>query len=257
MSEKSNNPLDMLYQIYSDLWPAEKRPSFLRPEKKEPAENAAEKQPAPNPLKPLPYAYGLPVWSAQPAAEEAKEEKPAEEAPKPEEKPQIPPFEEYWRRADERVDWTEVLTHAQPNDGETDPEEWAFLHDRAEKVLSGDIAAYAEVLQHADPLADLRRYAESVAVRASGSDRAEVTFVARSLGDDTDRVEEHRLLAGLALRCARDVLALLPVNEVAVGGSLPGGPELLVVYPRDPLRKARFGFIDPVAFAESMGGCFR
>ena len=38
---------------------------------------------------------------------------------------------------------------------------------------------------------------------------------------------------------------------------LPGGPSLDVVYPRDPLRKARFGFIDPVAFAESLGGSFR
>ena len=247
MSEKSTNPLDMLYQICSDLWPADKRPSFLN------AVNAsgnpkAESKPADPASRPVQTgAFGLPV---RPAPE------PSQEETKPEE-PQIPPFEEYWRRADERVDWTEVLTHAEPNDGETAPEVWHFLHERAKKVLSGDTSAYAEVLRFADPLADLRRYAESVTVRAAGSDRAEVGFTAIALGDDTDRVEEHRLLAGLALRCARDVLSLLPVNEVAVRGELPGGPTLDVVYPRDPLRKARFGFIDPVAFAEQLGGTFR
>lgn len=236
MSEKSSNPLDVLYQIYSDLWPADKRPSFFRTEAKDAGENAAA-------VKPVPQPQEQPAQAVEPPAEEAK--------------PEIPPFEEYWRRADERVDWTEVLTHSRPNDGVTDPAVWTFLHDRAQQVLSGDIGAYAEVLRYADPLADLRQYAESVSVQAAGSNRAEVAFTARSIGENTDRVEEHRLLAGLALRCARDVLALLPVNEVAVRGSLPGGPALDVVYPRDPLRKARFGFIDPVSFAVSLGGVFR
>ena len=231
---KPRNPLDMLYQIVGDLWPHDYVPKPSEPE-----------EPAPAP-------------TAAPAAKpEAKPEETATDAlyavPAPPPEPAAPPFEEYWRRADERVEWTEVLTRRHSPDGLTDPSIWAFLHERAERVLSGDTAAYGEILQRIDPLSDLKPYAASVTVSAPDSDRAEVRFEAR--GDRvTDSVGERRLLAGLALRCARDVLALLPVNEVRVEGSVPDGASLCVTYQRDPLRKARFGFIDPVAFAEEMGG---
>lgn len=225
---KRRNPLDMLYQIVGDLWPKD----YVPPVSAEPA--------APDPAPETPEEAPAPAPAPVPATPKA---------------PAPPPFEEYWRRADERVEWTQALMSPDSPDGLTDPKRWRFLHDHAERVLRGDIAAYADVLRYADPLGDLKPYAGSVTVSAADSDHVRVTFTARP---DllTDAVDARRLLAGLALRCARDVLALLPVNSVAVEGSLPEGDSLRVEYQRDPLRKARFGFIDPVDFALEQGGIF-
>ena len=224
---KRRSPLDMLYEIVGDLWPKD----YVPPE---PGKREAAEEPAPAGKAETPEA--APVPAAPP-------------------KPVPPPFEEYWRRADERVEWTQALMSPDSPDGLTDPGLWRFLHDHAERVLRGDTAAYAEVLRHVDPLADLKPYAGSVTVSAPDSDRVRVRFTARP---DllTGTVDARRLLAGLALRCARDVLALLPVNAVAVEGCLPEGDSLSVEYQRDPLRKARFGFIDPVDFALEQGGAF-
>ena len=225
---KRRNPLDMLYEIVGDLWPKDYVPPAAKEEPVKPAEESKHKN----------------AQTAAPAAV------PAVPAP-----PSPPPFEEYWRRADERVEWTQALMNPTSPDGLTSPDLWRFPHEHAERVLQGDITAYAEVLRHADPLGDLKPYAGSVTVSAADSDLVRVHFTARP---DllTDAVDARRLLAGLALRCARDVLALLPVNAVAVEGSLPEGDSLRVTYLRDPLRKARFGFIDPVTFALEQGGEF-
>ncbi len=214
-----SNPLDMLYQIVNDLWPA------------------GGTVPAP----------------AQSAGSEAKTEaQPQQTAPAAAKPPEAPPFEEFWRRADERVDWTEALLHEKPGSFHPFPELWAAFHRFAPKVLEGDLGAYAEVLRLANPLSDLKPYAERFTVSAPDADTAEVSFDALPCG-----VEDKRLLAGLALRCARDVLALLPVKAVTVHGRLPGGVSLDVTYPYLSLRKAQFGFIDPVSYAEEMGCTFR
>ena len=227
---KRRSPLDMLYEIVGDLWPKDYVPQAPKGEPEKDTEPVATED--------------APATVSEPVAVPA--------APK---KPAPPPFEEYWRRADERVEWTQALMNPDSPDGLTDPKRWRFLHEHAERVLRGDIAAYAEVLRHADPLGDLKPYAGTVTVSAADSDLVRVCFTARPdlLSEASDA---RRLLAGLALRCARDVLALLPVNAVSVEGSLPEGDSLKVTYLRDPLRKARFGFIDPVDFALEQGGVF-
>ena len=53
-----------------------------------------------------------------------------------------------------------------------------------------------------------------------------------------------------------DVLAILPVLEVRVHGDLPDGEALDVTYPFESLRKAQFGYIDPVAYAQELGCVF-
>jgi hypothetical protein len=222
-NDQLRNPLDMLYQIVNDLWPGEGVPA--------PAAAAAEEKSKPS--------------SAAP------EKKKTEAKPAEKKAPSAPPFEEFWRRADERVDWTGVLLSQKPTDDSLSPDEWAAFHERAERVLEGDISAYAEVLQIANPLSDLKPYATHVSVAAQDPDTAEVSFEALPC-----KVEEKRLLAGLALRCARDVLALLPIKAVSVHGTLPGGASLEVTYPYHSLRKVQFSFIDPVAYAEEMGCAF-
>ncbi len=225
---RPRNPLDMLYQIVGDLWPSDYVPPVLQLGNE--GETAAAEKPAQ-------------ANAAAPSHEVLYETTSAA--------PAVPPFEEYWRRADERVEWTEALLNPESHDGLTDPERWRFLHEKAERVLAGDTQAYAEVLQTVDPLADLKPFAQSVTVSAADSDTVRVAFTALEAQTDA-----RRLLAGLALRCARDVLALLPVSAVEVEGRIPEGLTLTVTFQRDPLRKARFGFLDPVEFAEEQGGIF-
>ena len=234
------NPLDMLYQIVGELWPADKQGA--KPETA-PAEDAQPAVPAGNAGAEAPAAEKKP---AAPAAERKPEkaEKPA--------KPAVPPFEEFWRRADERVEWTELLHRLAPEAGGMAASRWAYLRERAKAVLAGDLNAYAEVLRFCDPLSDLRPYAGEVTVSAPDADRAVVTFTAHP----AEGVDAERLLAGLALRCARDVLALLPVVQVDVTGKLDSGETLTVTYPYSSLRKAAFGFIDPARYARELGGTF-
>ena len=78
---------------------------------------------------------------AAPASEEAPAE-PVQEEKKEPEKPSFPPFEEFWKLADESVDWTDALSYAQPKEEDADPELWAFFHEKAEKVLDGDLPTY-------------------------------------------------------------------------------------------------------------------
>ena len=224
---KNQNPLDMLYQIVNDLWAKDVRTAQKM------NETLRTTSPVPQPV----GAASVPT--------------PAPARPAPQKAPAPPPFEEFWRRADERIDWTEVLLRTTPNDGITTAAQWTFLHERAERVLSGDLAAYAEVLQERNPLADLAPYAGHVTVSAPTPDQAQVSFAALE-----NTVEPQRLLSGLALRCARDVLALLPVREVQVHGEHPDGTTMDVTYPYDSLRKAQFGYIDPVAYAEELGCTF-
>lgn len=57
------------------------------------------------------------------------------------------PFTELWKVADEPIDWTEVVSSPIPTDGLVSAEKWALYRQYADKVLSGDTAAYLGVLK--------------------------------------------------------------------------------------------------------------
>ena len=103
----------------------------------------------------------MPVATETPAAP-AQQSKPA---PRPQEKPGTD-IRNLWKTADETIDWTDALSHSTPTDGLTGPKMWAFYHKHAEKVLAGDLNAYTEVLQKANPLGELTEYAEGISMRA-------------------------------------------------------------------------------------------
>ena len=63
------------------------------------------------------------------------------------------------------------------------------------------------------------------------------------MGDDA-----RRYLCGMALRIARDLMAILPVTTVRV--EAPG--HLDVIFPRAQLQKVRFTFVDPVEFVNQL-----
>ena len=163
------------------------------------------------------------------AAERAAQPEEAPEAPAV---PELPPFDTFWRTADDTVDWTDALVKREPNDGLTDPELWHFYHEQAEKVLNGDLSAYVAVLKRANPLGDLLPYARGFHVRADSADTLSVTFEALPDYMTGTEEENRRYLAGISLRAARDLMALLPVCEAAVTVESYGNVALRVTYTR-------------------------
>lgn len=168
----------------------------------------------------------------------------------------FPPFDLFWRTADETVDWTEALAYASPQDSAVAPARWAFLHSQAERVLAGDTAAYVAVLQQSDPLGDLKPYAAGFDVQVESPDRITAAFQGLPRYLSAPEQERRRYLCGISLRCARDLMALLPVCEAAITARHEDETLLTVVFTRQELQKVRFSVVDPVAFTEQCGGVF-
>ena len=156
-----------------------------------------------------------------------------------------------WITADETIDWTEALIHSQPRDGLTGPKLWGFYHRLAEKVLAGDLQAYVEVLTTLNPLGDLTDYVNGMLLRAPGAERLECEFECRP-----EEMEKNArgYLGALSVRIARDLLAVLPVEEVHVLGKMDGEDQVDVTFRRDQMLKRKMAFLIPADFVEECGG---
>lgn len=185
---------------------------------------------------------------AAPAVSEPKE------TPRPEPEKPKDDIQAIWKTADETIDWTDALAHNTPTDGLTGPRMWAFYHKHAQKVLDGDLDAYTEVLQKANPLGELTGYAENITMRAPSADRLESCFVCKK-----EQLEKNRklYLSAMGLRIARDLLACLPVEEIAVTGEDDGMAIFSATYTRQQLLHRNFVFTDPVALARECGAEFK
>ena len=158
-----------------------------------------------------------------------------------------------WMTADETIDWTDALAHDWPADGLTNIAMWKFYHKNAEAVLSGDLAAYAEVLKKANPLGELTEFADGISMRAPDEDRLEAMFTVRE-----EHMEKNgrKYLAAMGVRIARDLLACLPVSEIRVTASRGGQTAMDVTYRREQLLHRNFSFLDPEKLTEECGAVF-
>ena len=190
------------------------------------------------------------LWGESPASATPK--------PRPADAPQpaFPPFQQLWKVADETVDWTDALAHQEPMDGLTDPALWAVYHRYAARVLAGDTDAYLAVIEAMQPLGDLSAYAEGFDIAAPSPEAVHASFRALPLYLGKPEPEAQRYLAGMAVRVARDLFALLPVTQVKVDALLGDRKRLTVCFEKAEMMKVRFAFIDPVAFALQCGGTF-
>ncbi len=168
-------------------------------------------------------------------------------------KPNLPPFIELWKVADDPIDWTEALASPTPTDGLTPPDRWALYHRHAEAVLRGDTSAYVAVMQATNPMADLMPYVTALDVNTAGPETLRASFAVRP---DLLASRQAEYLAGMALRIARDLFAVLPVVNVDVTARQGEGKLLTVSFQRSELYKVRFSFIDPVGFVKESGGQF-
>ena len=192
-------------------------------------------------------------WGEKPAESKEEPEKPkaAPKAPKP--RKQQNGLDTLWKVADETVDWTDALSHATPSDGLTSQLIWSFYHERAARVLSGDLDAYTAGLIKSNPLGELTDYADSIQIKAVSPSRLESSFVCRPAHLKAD---PKRYLSAMGLRIARDLLACLPVDEVAVTAKDETGVVMEAVYPRKQMLHRNFNFVDPVELTEECGGKF-
>ena len=194
------------------------------------------------------------LWGGfSPADEEKPEAAVQQETIPPEPAKPRTDIQSIWKTADETIDWTDALAHSTPTDGLTGPKMWAFYHKHAQRVLAGDLDAYTEVLQKANPLGELTEYAENITMRAPAPERLESCFVCNK-----EYMEKNRklYLAAMGLRIARDLLACLPVEEVTVKGEEDGTCAFTCTYTRQQLLHRNFVFTDPVALAKECGAEF-
>ena len=149
------------------------------------------------------------------------------------------------------MDWTEALLRESSPDGLTGPKLWSFYHRMAEKVLAGNTEAYAEVLTTLNPLGDLTDHVSGMILRTPGPDRLECVFECRK-----EELEQYGrdYLGALSLRIARDLLAVLPVEEVRINGNLGEKEKIRVSFRREQLLKQKIAFVRPAEFAEACGG---
>ena len=182
--------------------------------------------------------------SAVSAASAAAQEK---EALIEESRAQIEEYEAYvdaiksvHKATDGQIDWEALSKNEVPSDivrGSEEYKEWTDLQKFSERILSGDIDAYFEVIDEVKPFDDLLDFGSDFEIGTDRPDVLEVEFRVKS--EDTVPNMEYSLLASGAIkekemsrtnyyalmqdyicstmiRIARDAFALLPVNDVYV-----------------------------------------
>lgn len=159
-----------------------------------------------------------------------------------------------WITADETVDWTEALIFERPRDGLTTQSLWDFYHRMAEKVLDGNLNAYSEVLKKLNPLGDLIRFVSDVLLRVPAADRLECDF--ECLKEEMEK-DGRGYLGALGVRIARDLFAVLPVEEVKVTARMDGQERMNVTFRREMMMKRKMAFLIPADFVEECGGTIR
>ena len=109
-------------------------------------------------------------------------------------------------------------------------------------------------LRDITPLGELTDFAEGISMRAVSESRLESTFVCRQ-----EHMQKNRklYLSGMGLRIARDLLACLPVEEVAVTAEDEGTEVFCVTYTRQQLLHRNFAFTDPILLAKESGAEFK
>ena len=158
------------------------------------------------------------------------------------------------KTADDTIDWKAVAAYAKAPDASYSQMMWAYYHSVAADVLKGDIDTYLQLIYEVNPLDDLLGYGSNFEFGTDNPRRMEVEFtVNRELLSHASQTmssfEYNDLLqdfvCSLSIRVARDMFALLPVQNVIVHAVLDGNTVLSVKFDRDNLAKVKFGMIDP------------
>ena len=169
----------------------------------------------------------------------------------------------------------EKINLARKEDRE-DYEQWRNLHELAGRILKGDVDAYLQVIEEMNPLGDLLDFGSDFEFGIDNPSAMEVEFTVKSKDvvptfslsltktgklskKDLSKTAYYDLVqdyvCSTAIRIARDLFALLPLEKVVVHAvdnilnTQTGYEEektiLSVVFEREILSKLNFDLIDP------------
>lgn len=169
----------------------------------------------------------------------------------------------------------EAITQAEQQDIQ-EYEEWKNLNELSDRILQRDIDAYFQVIDEMNPLEDLLEFGSDFEFGANDSTALEVEFRVKSdvvvpnyvlSLTQTGKLSKKAMtktqyfelvqdyICSCSIRIARDIMALLPVEKVAVHAvddslnTATGFNEevtiLSVVFDRNKLNELNFELIDP------------
>lgn len=158
------------------------------------------------------------------------------------------------KTADDTIIWAEVARSPEAPDASYNQEMWSYYHSVAQDILGGDIDAYLRLIYEVNPLDDLLEYGSGFTFGTDDPARMEVEFTVNTdalLGvKATVRQAEYNailqdFICSTAIRIARDMFALLPLDYTIVHAQLREETVLSVCFDRASMETMRFGFIDP------------
>ena len=154
--------------------------------------------------------------------------------------------------ADKMIDWKKVSESPVAPEG-YDQRRWAYFYSLAPDVLAGDIDTYYKLITEVNPLDDLLDYGENFEFGTDDPSRMEVEFIINDAlleeSQKTMSARDFNLLAqdfvcSMALRIARDVFALLPVEHTVVHVVMGDSDVFSADFDRSGMSKVQFEYID-------------
>ncbi|MBQ3285646.1 MAG: DUF4236 domain-containing protein [Ruminococcus sp.] len=155
--------------------------------------------------------------------------------------------------SDEKIDWKKLAQAESAEGFAYDEETWEYLHNAAPAILKGDIDTYLQLIFDVNPLDDLLDYGSNFEFGTDNPTKIEVEFVINdaALSDAAQRLNQNDynallqdFVCSMSLRIARDMFALLPVQDVIVHTVLDGDTIFSVDFNIDNFSKINFGYID-------------
>lgn len=149
--------------------------------------------------------------------------------------------------ADEAIDWTEVMVNKSPPDDTYNKKLWSYCHNVSKDILSGDIDTYLKVIGDINPLNDLLAYGSGFEFGTDSRLKMEVEFQIKSENLNIERTDSlfHDYVCSISIRIARDMFALLPIQNVVVHVEDIGKTILSICFDKKTINTLKFNFIDP------------
>lgn len=144
---------------------------------------------------------------------------------------------------DAPIDWTELIAGATADDLLIDHTVHAYCAQMAPRVLSGDVDAYLEVIERMRPVDDLALYSGDFEFGTDSPTYIEVEFCAypeRVFQNGSSDTLLEEFISAVAVRVARDLMALLPVSKVLTHIEIDGNTILSVNFARGELNSKNF-----------------
>ena len=156
--------------------------------------------------------------------------------------------------SDAPIEWTEIIAGASADELFMDPATHSYCLQMAPRILSGDADAYLEVIERMRPVDDLALYSGDFEFGTDSSSYIEVEFCMHPesvLHNGTSDILLEEFISAVAVRVARDLMALIPVSKVLIHIEIKGNTILSVIFKRGELSIKNFGNYSAVDIVRS------